>query len=192
MPIFRYQPNAYDLGLFKKISPIKCSVCIAKTDLVYEGPFYTSSADFGDMCAWCVHDGTASQKYSGVFQTAVQHHGKPLSVSYDEETGEYLYIHGDEEITPVLDDELLTILFKTPSYVAWQEPYWLSHCNHYCSFIKYLGKPEAMELSTQLTEDIQKYEDIYGVEFSELLVSAGMYLFQCNSCGKYRLHLDLT
>ena len=68
LPSFRYNPDALSLGIIKKEST-HCPVCDQQREYVYEGPFFAEEEVEG-ICPWCIHDGSAAEKFKGEFQDA--------------------------------------------------------------------------------------------------------------------------
>jgi uncharacterized protein CbrC (UPF0167 family) len=168
-----------------------CAVCHKETDYVYNGPFYTGN-NLKCICPLCIKDGTAAKKYNGVFQGSVEYKNETISICYLDEAQRFLFIKGDEEIDPIDDDKLNELFFNTPGYTSWQEPIWLSHCNEFCAFIKYIDKEEIISRAEELKDEIKQIENFYGINIQELSDAIGFYLFQCLKCGKYRIHKDYT
>lgn len=191
LPQFRYNPNAYDIGIFTKALNQKCEVCNQETDYIYSGAFF-SIDEIESICPWCIHDGRAAKNHKGVFQGAVEYNNQLLSVTYNDETNEYEYYIGYDEIKPINEKKLDELLFCTPSYVSWQEPQWLSHCNEYCIFIGYLDKNQLISMEVELKDEVKRLEEDCGLSLEQLGDDIGLYLFQCVECGQYRLHYDHT
>lgn len=191
LPHFKYHPNAYRLGLFKQGPARRCAVCNQDTNYVYSGPFYCID-DVDAICPWCIHDGQAAQKFNGTFHGAVEYNGGLLSVVFNDDTNQYMYFMGNEQVEPIHDRSLHELLFRTPSYSSWQEPQWLSHCGDFCTFIRYLNQDEWMDLKEELQEEMERLQESCGLSLNHLADDIGLYLFQCPTCGKYRLHTDYS
>ncbi|RFB38508.1 CbrC family protein [Brevibacillus sp. VP] len=191
LPKFKYHPNAYKVSIFEQVPKQNCSVCNNETTYIYSGPFY-SVDDVNNICPWCIYDGRATTDFKGVLQGAVEYKDKLLSVSFNDETNEYMYFMGYDDVELIHDDNLEELLFRTPSYIAWQEPQWLSHCNEFCSFVRYLDKSELHDMRNDLQEGVSLLKENYGLSVDQLGEDIGLYLFQCKKCGKYRLHSDHT
>jgi hypothetical protein len=168
LPKFKYNENPVKNELIVKSSGV-CPVCSKKTDYAYKGPFF-SVEEVEDICPWCIADGSAAEKFDGMFQ------------DYDScevvENSDYT-------------DELL---LRTPGYCGWQQEEWLSHCGDYCSFVGYVGWKELVKLGlvSELREDFEKY-GLHEEGSKKQLVKGGSlqgYLFKCVVCGKHRLSVD--
>ncbi|WP_010497214.1 CbrC family protein [Paenibacillus elgii] len=191
LPHFKYHPNAYRLGLFKQGPERRCTVCSRDTNYVYSGPFYCID-DVDTICPWCIHDGQAAQKFNGTFHGAVEYNSGLLSVVFNDDTNQYMYFMGNEQVEPIHDKSLHELLFRTPSYSSWQEPQWLRHCDDFCTFIGYLDQDEWMDLKEELQEEVVRLQESCGLSLNQLADDIGLYLFQCPTCGKYRLHTDYS
>lgn len=170
LPKFKYNPNPILLNVIKK-EKTKCPVCNIEREYVYNGPFY-SREDVEGICPWCISDGSAAKKYNGQFQ----------------DDGNCDEVDKEEYI-----DELI---HRTPGYYGWQQEYWLSHCGDFCAIVQYVGWEEIEHLDEELSEDITKICNEYGItkdEFQDWLINEGSfqgYLFKCIHCSKHRLYVD--
>ncbi|WP_068504812.1 CbrC family protein [Paenibacillus kribbensis] len=191
VPFFRLQPNAYDNGIFERVSMKICPICKQETEYIYAGPFY-SIEDVHEMCPWCIHNGTAATKYKGVFQAAVEYNGGLLSITYDDQNEDFMYFLDYEEIPKINDKELDELLFRTPGYVSWQESQWLSKDNELYAFIEYLDSQKLGDMREQLGDAIVQAEAKYGISLDGSAEDAGIYLFKSLRDDKYKLHVDFT
>lgn len=170
LPFFKYNPNAYKLGIIKK-EPTNCPSWGQKREYIYDGPFY-STEEIEGICPWCVKDGSASKKFNGEFQDS----GSCDSV----DKMEYL-------------DELI---HNTPGYHGIQQEAWLSHCGDFCAFTEYVGWKDISSLKEELASDIGQIKEEYNFSQQDLernLVKKGSlqgYLFQCLHCKKHSLAVD--
>ncbi|HRI27303.1 MAG TPA: CbrC family protein [Chitinophagales bacterium] len=176
LPKFKYSPNAYNLDLFEEEEGT-CSVCNQKRQLKYTGSFY-SAKEPEYICPWCIANGKAAQKYGGEFNDYYSIEG--VSANPD-----------DPE--PDVPKTLLTeITQKTPSYTAWQQQVWLTHCHEPCAFIGYADAKTIASFLDEVTEDIERSgfeSQLVKTQLSKSGSLAG-YLFQCVKCGRHRLHID--
>ncbi|MCY9517931.1 CbrC family protein [Paenibacillus apiarius] len=156
LPNFKYNPNAFSIGIFEKVPKQNCAVCHNDTHYIYSGPFY-SMDDVNHICPWCIHDGKATKDFNGVLQRTVEYKNKLLSVTFNDDTNEYMYFIDYEEVERMDDESLEELIFRTPGYVAWQEPQWLSHCDEYCMFIGYLNKNELHGMKEDLQDEIRRF-----------------------------------
>ncbi|MFW5438632.1 CbrC family protein [Paenibacillus apiarius] len=62
LPNFKYNPNAFSIGIFEKVPKPNCTVCNNDTHYIYSGPFY-SMDDVNHICPWCIHDGKATKDF---------------------------------------------------------------------------------------------------------------------------------
>ncbi|MBC7875112.1 MAG: CbrC family protein [Ferruginibacter sp.] len=170
LPFFRYNPNAYKLGIIKK-EETDCPSCGQRKEYVYDGPFF-STAEIEGICPWCISDGSASKKFDGEFQ----------DIASCEPVDQQEYI-----------DELV---HRTPGYHGIQQEAWLSHCGDFCAFKGPAGWKEISTLKEELAGDLKQITEDYNIsreDFENNLVKTGSfqgYLFQCLHCKKHRLAVD--
>jgi len=165
-PIFKYNPNAYKLGIIKK-ETATCPVCNQQREYVYDGPFY-SEEEAENICPWCISDGSAAKKYDGTFQ----------------DEGSIEDVNNENAI-----DE---VIHCTPGYTAWQQEAWSAHCDDLCAFIGYVGSKDIKPFIEELEDDIANsgYDEDQILNDMRKDGSLVGYLFQCLHCGKHRLHVD--
>lgn len=181
LPFFKYNPHVLALGIIEE-ETTQCPVCQQERAYVYKGPFYTTQQVRG-LCPWCIKDGSAARKYEGEFQDFLAVEGIspdpsiPHSVTYPAE---------------VLDE----LIERTPGYIGWQQEVWLGHCNEPCAFMAYVGWAEVASLQKELEDDLKHIREQWNItqaELEKILVNGGDvqgYLFQCVTCGRYRLTMD--
>ena len=113
LPLFKYHPEPIKTGAFKTDEVVVCDCCGKKTDVYYDGPFYsTEEVEF--LCPGCIKNGKANKKLDGDFQDCA---------SCDKVNSR---------------EKLLELCERTPGYKGWQQEYWLAHCakhgDRYCAF----------------------------------------------------------
>ena len=166
-PTFKYHPNAYELDIFIHEEG-ECSVCNQLRHLKYSADFY-SDEEPEYICPWCIANGLAAEKFAGSFN-------------------DYIGV----EVIP--KDKLDEVLYRTPSYISWQQQVWLSHCNEPCAFLAYVGAKEILPFWDELIKDIEQQELSADFVKANLSKDGDMigYLFECLHCSKKRLHIDLN
>ena len=170
-PKFRYQPNCYENGVFRKARDGEESACrrCGEHAQYYCDRMYAEE-DPGRVCPECVASGAAARKFGGVFVKDAQ----GISGGSDRR------------------DELFR---RAPGYRSFEGEAWLAHCDDYCAFIGHVGVKELarMGIADEVFGDYEKTEGAWeGVR--EYLAKDGSpagYLFRCLHCGKYRLQADL-
>lgn len=173
-PTFFYNPNAYTLGIIEQRA-ITCQCCGKARDFRYTGNIYCTAA-IDTLCPWCIADGQAAEQYDGSFVSDFEGLNP-----------------GPNELGPPMSDASLEqVSSRTPGYTSWQGDVWLGHCGEACIFLGYVGSQELAPIWSEVRADavasgwgeesIQQYlrkdGDLTG------------YLFQCQHCGKHRLHVD--
>jgi uncharacterized protein CbrC (UPF0167 family) len=177
LPQFRYSPNAYKIDVFEDTDGT-CSVCNQQRNIKYNSSFYSEEEPVY-ICPWCVADGSAAQKYNGVFN---DREGVETPLGYD----------SDETLQSTFDEKAEEVSQRTPSYISWQQEVWLSHCNEPCAFIGYADSKAIEPLLHELEADIENagYDSNLITEHMSKEGSVVGYLFQCLHCGIHRLHVD--
>lgn len=170
LPTFKYQPEPLKTGIFMNDKTVVCDCCGEKTDIYYEGTFY-SVKDIEYLCPWCIESGKASEKFDGEFQDRAS----------CDKVDDNKYI-----------DELC---YRTPCYCGWQTEYWLAHCGDFCAFVGYVSWTDIVKMG--IAEEIEEDYDqkLNGFNFCDIKEYMGNgsiqgYLFKCLHCGKYRLYTD--
>ena len=164
---FKYHPNIYeDDVLVKKEGTCKC--CGKIVNAYVESMYSAKEAD--RICLKCISDGSAAEKFDGVF------------VAWAE---------------PVSDPEKKKELFnRTPGYLGWQGENWLACCDDYCEYLGRVGMeeinkmPEKNEILTEYfaRDDAYQEEDVIECMYKDGDMSG--YLFRCLHCKKYHLWVD--
>lgn len=150
-----------------------CSCCKQKRGYIYNGPIYGAFEDDEPViCAWCITDGSACDKLDVEL------------ISGD-------YIVGDDS------DVAFNKEFKrcTPSFVAWQQDKWFTHCGDAAEYfgaggiieIESLGGGQALDYFRNIAKVEYCYET--EAEQDEFLHACGKdsdttaYIFKCKNCG---------
>ena len=174
-PLFRYHPDPLSTMVFEEAEEsVPCCCCGRMTNLFYDGPFHTDDdLDEPRFCPLCISDGCAAEKYDGEFTYGSD------SKSVDD---------------PAKTDELI---HRTPDYITPSYSEWRVHCNDYCAYLGSVNYSDIVDMG--LVDELM--EDTYWQEYAEspidLLKSLERYgppqgnLFQCLSCGKHLLFVDL-
>lgn len=173
LPTFKYYADPINTKAFI-VSNRTCKVCGKQTGYRYYNAFY-SVEDIEDICPWCIADGSAAKKYDGTFQDMVP------------------------EDTMVAQEKLDELMKRTPGFDCLQPGYWPCHCHDFCTFIDHVGWEDIVRLGLEkeLETDLAKIKEEYGFEKEDMgnlrtsPNSMSGYLFQCRSCGKYRLTVDI-
>lgn len=170
LPVFKYNPNAYSIGIIKKGNTL-CPVCNKTRSHYYDGPFYAIE-EVEEICPWCIKDGSAANKYEGKFHDSAS-------------------IEAVDSLKAL--EELTTM---TPGYSGLQQEMWLTHCGDFCALKAYAGWNEIKYIKDELANDLDQIKDDYNLTQEALekyLVNNGHiqgYLFQCLHCDKHRLTVD--
>lgn len=173
LPTFKYQPNALENEIFVRADPerpVTCQCCGGHPEYYYEMMMYAEE-DVDCLCPECIANGSAARKFSGEF------------------------VQDAEKIKDGGGAKKDELFHRTPGIETWQGEYWLAHCGDYCAFVAYVGMAELEEMGIA-DEVLADYEAMneagVGDVRKRLEKKGGLsgYLFQCLSCGKYRLWVD--
>lgn len=176
-PYFKYHPRPVETDMVLQRSGV-CSCCGEKVEYLYADSPYLfdpdgprDEDDLEPICPWCIADGSAAAKFGIQFNEV-----RPSQVKDEAAYQE--------------------VAFRTPGYIAWQEPEWLVHCEDFCAYLGRVGSKELAPLrdkmETVLTREAMKWR-MEPDEFLKAVHKDGDmtgYLFQCLHCGTYQLYAD--
>jgi len=174
LPTFRYHPDPVSSGVFA-VSDVACGCCGAVRGYIYTGPVYATSPLRDRVCPWCIADGAAAARYGASFAS-----GHDLATA---------------GVPRWIVDE---VVLRTPSYLSWQDPQWLSHCKDACAF---LGEAQATDVARATEATKRAWMEEYGQsERNWLEVTTGyrpgcnsaLYKFACLDCGVVLFAWDLS
>ena len=161
----------------------KCSCCNKKRGYIYKGPMFGEDIDDDEpplICPWCIADGSASNTLNVEF----------ISIDY--------YESGDDVNVEFTDE----FKFRTPSFTAWQEARWWTHCGDAAVYqcaggmkeIKSIGGNEVLKFFRVLAEDCgyetRAEQDEFLKDGCGLDRDSTAYIFKCKKCGKCGGYLD--
>ncbi len=171
LPDFRYHPDPVASGSVRE-SAEACACCNRSTGWIYTAAFYTARDVSGGFCPWCIANGRAAERFEGAFTDADALHG--------------LSEEAVEQVTR-----------RTPGFHAWQDPYWLVHCDDAAAFLGEVGyaelaaHPGALD---QLRLDLRMggWHDPSRLEnfLTRLGQGASAMLFRCTVCGTHLAYAD--
>lgn len=126
VPSFRYHPNPFDTGSFKR-EQMLCGSCGLERSVEYVGPKYGRHRTEPRVCPWCIASGEAATKLDLMFADSA-----PLAG---------------------LDAALVDrVVARTPGYVSWQGDQWMTHCDDACAYLGPVGTAELKSLPAQATQ----------------------------------------
>lgn len=173
LPQFPYHPNPLATGSVKA-SDAPCVCCGQERGWVYTGPVYAADAPDSGICPYCIAFGTAAERYGASFADGIE---------------------GD-----VPQDVVAAISKRTPGFLAWQSPYWLTHCGDGAAFLGLAGArelkayPDAVDhLRRECAEwkwPPEQIEDFLGSLDKDDQPTA--YLFRCRVCDTHLVYADFT
>ena len=101
LPAFTYHPNPIETGAAKE-SDATCECCSTARGFICTASIY-SADEIESVCPWCIADGSAAEKFDGVFSD-----DHPLS---------------DAGLKAEIIDEVTT---RIPGFSSWQQEDWLT------------------------------------------------------------------
>lgn len=183
LPSFPYHPNPVGTGSVTA-SDAPCVCCGQERGWVYTGPVYAADAPDSGICPYCVAFGKAAERYGATFADGI--HGVDGG---DGREG----CEGREGAVP--EDVVAAILTRTPGFLAWQSPSWLTHCGDGAAFLGRAGAAE-LEAHPDAVDHLRRQWPDDG--FDEFLAALDKdeqptaYLFRCRVCATHLAYADFT
>ena len=176
LPVFKYHPDPISSGSVV-VSDLKCRACYQYRGFIYTGAVYSTYDLDNALCPWCIFDGTAHRLFDAEFvdPKAVGDYGR-----WDE----------------VPDSAIEEVCFRTPSFNAWQEERWFTHCGDAAEFVAPVGAAELRHLGPSLYKAIAEESGFLSEESTRYMDSldkdAGptVYAFRCRVCGAWGGYSD--
>lgn len=139
---------------------------------------YTEEDDADDICADCIANGKAAQKFHGQFNT-IDETNHPADVP-------------KTVITEILE--------RTPGFISWQEINWKFHCRDATIFLGSLGKAEIEDRYPEAKPFVLAYlssmmSPQHAQSVYEMLSAEGdpsIFLFKCRHCDVYCCEFDAS
>jgi uncharacterized protein CbrC (UPF0167 family) len=175
LPTFRYHPDPVSAGSVEE-SSTPCRRCGHVRGWIYRGAVYTKHEVDGELCPWCIEDGSAADAFDALFTDAF---GVPSDVPRDVV----------EQITR-----------RTPGFTGWQQERWLYHCGDGAELLGRAGHeelrdhPDAIESiraeNAQFGWSDERHEEYLGWLHRDGDLTA--YLFRCLHCGRHLAYTDAS
>lgn len=149
----------------------RCECCEKIPDRIYKNGIYAVE-EVENLCAECIISGEAAKKFNGTFNEADNPAVDDLSAK--------------EELEK-----------RTPTLNTWQEIEWVACCKDFCQFVKFMTEEDFKDadLLKSLKETYDEEEE--GIPFRKLQSvcqkseDTNFLLFQCPTCKKYYVKVDL-
>ncbi len=109
IPKFKYHPDPIATGAIKK-NDSQCECCGENRGYTYTATLY-SPEEIEFICPWCIADGSAAQKFDGMF------------------CDDYPLIEANLN-NSIIDE----VTLRTPGFNSWQQEEWLVCCEDACEF----------------------------------------------------------
>ena len=173
LPTFRYHPDPIATGAIKQSDAV-CECCFQARGFVYTSHIYCPQA-IEAICPWCIADGSAAEKFNGLFCD-----DSPLA-----EAG-------------LTEEIIVEVSHRTPGFNSWQQEVWLSCCNDACEFHGDVTVAEAATMDIDAVTRachgkrpiVSQFED-----FKKHYRPGGnpaIYKWVCRHCGKVQHYADFT
>ncbi len=173
LPSFQYHPDPIATGAIKASDEV-CECCDKPRGYIYTSTIYAEE-EIEFICPWCISDGSAANKYDGLFSD-----NYPL-----QESG-------------VSQEAISEVCERTPGYNSWQQEEWQSHCGDACEFHGDAEKAELLALSGEPLEAFLKKEMIKSDVWENILEhyekggNPAVYKFKCHRCEEIVFTMDFT
>ncbi|WP_144395648.1 CbrC family protein [Pleionea sediminis] len=173
LPKFKYHPDPISTGAIKESCEV-CECCEQARGYVYASNLYAEE-EIEFICPWCIADGSAAQKFDGMFSDdyPLQEAGVP-----------------EEVISEVCE--------RTPGYNSWQQEVWQAHCGTACEFHGDAEKKDLVELAGEALERFLRVEMIKPDVWQNILEhyekggNPAVYKFRCPECSEFIYTMDFT
>ena len=178
LPTFKYHPDPIGTGSVEK-SDAECACCGKARGYIYTGPAFGEEDHDGDICPWCIADGSAYEELGVEFHDAAAVPGTSFA-----------------EAPPVSEAIIAEVTRRTPGFTGWQQEEWFTCCDDAAAFMGRAGKEELESKYPQAIEALKSSTDLEGEEWDEMFDSLDRegsptaYVFKCLHCGKYGAYWD--
>jgi uncharacterized protein len=171
LPVFKYHPDPILTGMIIKTGAA-CECCGHANGYMCKRPIYAAD-EIETICPWCVADGSAAEKFDGVF---VDDH--PLLMA---------------KLPAEIIDEVSK---RTPGYESWQEASWVACCGDACEFhgdesreyLQALDQDGLLRVSKETRFPFDVLKDV--IAHYQPGGSPAFYRFLCRHCGAIHHHAD--
>ncbi len=172
LPIFTYHPDPLATGSVR-LGSERCACCGRERGYVYTASVYGDNDLEGQLCPWCIADGSAAEKFGASFSD-----GQSLAQAGVPET------------------VIAEVTQRTPGYNSWQQDEWLACCGDACEF---QGGPTRQRLALLDPTAVSQFLTATGwtpeqwQEFAAGYEPGGnpeMYHFVCRACRKDKFGWD--
>jgi hypothetical protein len=175
LPTFKYHPEPFKTGAFEWSDTV-CRACGLARCYVYTGPVHSPDDLSGEICPWCIADGTAHERFGASF---TEEDGIGLRSGW----------HAWDSVPPSVVDE---VAHRTPGICTWQSERWWTHCGDAGAFIGYAGAEELTGIWSAAVPAIRRNaglgpdkDDDWGFILRALDPDGRVvaYVFRCLHCG---------
>lgn len=164
LPTFRYHPEPVATGSVKANPEATCPCCGQQTGWAYLPTPYGPGEQPKHLCPWCIADDSAAGKFGAKFVVDI--------------TG---------KVPAAVVEELAR---RTPGFLTWQEPQWLTHCDDAAAYVSQVGWDRLKDLPDAQAAILA---DGWSENALRTVTEAGdltAYLFRCLHCGTHPADVD--
>jgi uncharacterized protein len=176
LPIFKYHQDPIRSGVIEQ-SDTTCICCGLARGYIYTGAVYGEHDIDERLCPWCIADGNAQKKFDA---------------SYTDLDG----IGGYGTWEPVSKSVIDEVGYRTPSFTAWQQEQWWTHCGDAAQFIDYAGREELEGYGVECIDRVKKSAQVDPEQWDHIFQGLNKegnviaYVFRCLKCGAYGGYWD--
>jgi hypothetical protein len=173
LPEFKYHPDPLATGAIKESDEV-CDCCNQKRGYVYTSTLY-SAEEIDSICPWCIADGSAANKYDGMF------------------SDDYPLIEAG-----IPDGIIDEVIHRTPGFNSWQQEVWLTCCNDACAFHGDVSKKELTGMNLDSFREAfqdNRIEESFFEEFKKNYEPGGspaIYKWVCINCKNIKYYADYS
>ena len=170
LPSFRYHPDPLATGSVIRSSAV-CRNCGRERGYIYRGPVVAEEDLAGQLCPWCIADGSAAERLGAEFVD-------PAAV------GDY------GAWSPVPSSVAEEVARRTPGFTGWQQERWWTHCGDAAEYLGRAGHAELVTRWAAAAAVIRADAHMEGERWDGYLRalhaegSPTAYVFRCRHCGQ--------
>lgn len=174
LPTFRYHSDPISTGAIVEQSG-QCVCCDKQTPYLYVGPAFSIHELEEKLCPWCIADGSANEKFDVEFS---DRHAL--------------------ELAGLRTETIDLVTTRTPGFICWQQPTWLTHCDDACVFLGDATIATLQKITEEERKDLLKTGHLDREEFEDIMgyyrpgSNPGIYHFRCLTCDFNRFGIEYS
>ncbi len=136
LPFFKYHPDPVATGSVEACDG-RCDCCGESNGFLYCSSFYCAEEIEPQICPMCIADGSAAEKWDGMFNDDFPLSEAGISAAIIAEVGQ-----------------------RTPGFSSWQQERWETHCGDACAFYGDAPVAEVKALRGEALDDFLRREGL--------------------------------